>query len=58
MRWGVPDEARDPAGNPVHDDDLITGALCSMLDKMEWYVHLPTVWTTPNDPLKEMDRRY
>jgi len=57
MRWGVPDGTRDPAtGQPVHDDDLITGALCVMLDGLEWYFHSPSVWINPKDPLKEMDR--
>jgi len=38
MRWGVPDGTRDRAsGDLVHDDDLITGALCSLLDQLEWY---------------------
>jgi len=57
MRWGVPDGTRDPAtGQPVHDDDLITGALCVMLDGLEWYFHSPSVWINPKNPLKEMDR--
>ena len=59
MRWGVPDGTRDKAsGKLVHDDDLMTGALCTLLDKMEWRVSLPTVWTTPRDPLEEMDRNF
>ena len=38
MRWGVPDGTRDRAsGELVHDDDLMTSALCVMLDGMEWY---------------------
>ncbi len=59
MRWGVPDGTRDPAtGELVHDDDLVTSALCVMLDGLEWYTHLPTVWTTPKDPLKGMDGHF
>ena len=59
MRWGVPDGARDPvSGELLHDDDLMTSALCVMLDGLEWYTHLPTVWTTPRDPLEEMDGRF
>jgi phage FluMu gp28-like protein len=60
MRWGVPDGARDrPSGQPVHDDDLITAALCHILDGLEW--HVPTggaVWTTPRDPLLDMDHHF
>jgi hypothetical protein len=59
MRWGVPDGTRDPAtGGLVHDDDLMTSALCVMLDGLEWYTPMPSVWTTPRDPLKDMDGNY
>jgi hypothetical protein len=59
MRWGVPDGRRDRAsGEPVHDDDLMTGAMCTMLDRMEWRVSLPTTWTKPKDPLEEMDGNF
>jgi len=56
MRWGVPDGTKDPAtGQPVHDDDLITAAMCTLLDHMDWRVSLPTTWTIPKDPLADMD---
>ena len=59
MRWGVPDGTRDRAGGElVHDDDLMTSALCVMLDGLEWYTPLPAVWTTPKDPLRGADRRF
>jgi hypothetical protein len=59
MRWGVPDGAKDAAsGERVHDDDLMTAAMCTLLDRMEWRASLPTTWTTPKDPLEEMDRAY
>jgi len=59
MRWGVPDGTKDAAsGEVVHDDDLMTGAMCTLLDRMEWRVGLPTTWTTPRDPLEEMDGNY
>lgn len=59
MRWGVPDGTRDRAsGELVHDDDLMTGAMCNILDGLEWHMRMGTVWTTPKDPLEEMDRRY
>jgi hypothetical protein len=59
MRWGVPDGARDLAsGGLVHDDDLMTSVLCVMLDGLEWFTRLPAVWTTPRDPLREMDGRF
>jgi hypothetical protein len=59
MRWGVPDGTRDAAsGEFVHDDDLVTGAMCTLLDRMEWRASMPTTWTRPRDPLEEMDGRY
>jgi len=59
MRWGVPDGTRDSAtGEQVHDDDLITAALCHELDKLDWYTPLPSVWATPKDPMPEWDRNF
>jgi hypothetical protein len=37
MRWGVPDGTRDTTnGEIVHDDLLISAAMCMVLDKLEW----------------------
>jgi hypothetical protein len=37
MRWGVPDGTRDPAsGELLHDDLVISAALCAELDKQPW----------------------
>ena len=54
-RMGRRDKA---SGEPVHDDDLMTAAMCTLLDRMEWRPSLGAVWTTPKDPLKEMDGRF
>ena len=57
MRWGMPDGTRDRStGEMVHDDDLMTSALCTLLDRLDWSPRLPTIWTTPKDPLEELDR--
>jgi hypothetical protein len=40
----------------VHDDDLMTGAICRELDKLEWRIDLPIPWTKPKDPMPEWDR--
>ena len=59
MRWGVPDRTRDQAsGELVHDDDLMTGAMCTLLDRMEWHIPLPTLIIPGRDPLEGMDRNY
>lgn len=55
MRWGVPDGTRDPAtGEHVHDDYIITAALCSQLDQLEWTTPGPTLIIHQPDPLEEM----
>lgn len=37
LRWGVPDGSRDPAsGEPLHDDLLLSAALCAVLEKQPW----------------------
>jgi len=53
----MPDGTRDRStGEMVHDDDLMTSALCTLLDRLDWSPRLPTIWTTPKDPLEELDR--
>jgi hypothetical protein len=59
MRWGVPDGTRDErTGELVHDDDLITAAMCTLLDRMEWHVSLPIGIFPGRDPLEEARRRF
>ena len=37
MRWGVPDGTRDDAtGEMVHDDLLVSAAMCWVLDGLGW----------------------
>ena len=56
MRWGVPDGTRDDlTGDQVHDDALISAALCAVLDDQEWaIIGAPVVISKP-DPLLEID---
>ncbi len=61
MRWGVPDGTRDEHGEAVHDDDLMTAALCCLLDKDDWEPACQE--TTPlivrvRDPLEDMDSSF
>jgi len=59
LRWGVPDGTRDHLSRAlVHDDDLITSALCAILDRLQWSTPLPSVIVPGRDPLKSMDRRF
>jgi hypothetical protein len=60
MRWGVPDGMRDEAsGELVHDDLLLSAALCAELDELEsgtWGAgQAPLVIRGP-DPLEAMDQ--
>jgi hypothetical protein len=59
MRWGVPDGTRDQAtGELVHDDDLITGALCTILDSLDWSVPTQPQIVYAPDPLEGTDRNF
>ena len=57
MRWGVPDGTRDDlTGDLVHDDVLISAALCAVLDDQEWAVLGAPVVISKGDPLLEIDQ--
>jgi hypothetical protein len=61
LRWGVPPNTRadDPrAGGDriVHDDTVLSAALCAVLDEQEWFVGGPTLVVRGRDPLEEIDR--
>lgn len=56
LAWGVPDGTRDPAtGEQVHDDLLLSAALCAVLDRLEWYEGGAGGFVPGRDPLEEMD---
>ena len=55
MRWGVPDGTRDQFGALVHDDELISSAMCAVLDEQEWSISSEPVIVERIDPLREMD---
>jgi hypothetical protein len=57
MRWGVPDTLRDPStGELVHDDLLLSAALCAVLDDQSWSLPGMTAVISRADPLREMER--
>ena len=59
MRWGVPDGIRDQAnGSLVHDDDLITAALWTELDALDWSVPTEPGFVPGIDPLIGMDNNF
>jgi hypothetical protein len=58
MRWGVPDGARAPAsGEYLHDDLLVSAALCAVLDKLTWGLAESVVVRSP-DPLRDLGEVY
>ena len=56
MRWGVAANARNPeTGEALHDDLLMSAALCAVLDGQPW--SLPGGFVVQaKDPLNDMDR--
>ena len=58
MRWGVKDGTRDADGQLIHDDYILTDALTTQLDKLEWYTPSETVIIPQPDVLEEMDHAY
>jgi len=59
VRWGVPDGTRDAAtGGLVHDDLLISAALCAALDDKDWSISAPTFVIQGVDPLDDLDRGF
>jgi hypothetical protein len=63
LRWGVPDGTRDPAlpagQSRVHDDTVISAALCAVLDAQPWYADTgaATIIRAP-DPLDALDEGF
>ena len=56
MSWGVPDGTRDPAsGDLVHDDLLLSAALCAVLDGQPWGSSSPALVVPGRDPLQDLD---
>ena len=54
MRWGVPEGMRDEAsGELLHDDLLISAALCALLDEQEWGLAVSEI-ISPLDPIDDL----
>jgi hypothetical protein len=58
MRWGVKDGTRNTQGQLIHDDIVLTDALVTQLDLLDWFVPMQTTIIEQPDVLKEMDGRY
>jgi hypothetical protein len=55
LRWGVPDGARGPDGQLIHDDILLADSLVSALDSLEWVVQNDLVVVEGFDPLSQVE---
>jgi hypothetical protein len=59
IKWSVPDGTRDPAtGDLVHDDLVISAALCAELDSQDWSTGWAALVVKSKDPLDDMDRGF
>lgn len=57
MQWGVPDGTRDPStGELMHDDLVLSAALCSVLDKQIFPTGEGALIIQARDPLADMDK--
>ena len=59
MRWGVPDGKRHPStGEVLHDDLLISAALCTLLDHHNWAGSAAPLILPARDVLEELDEGF
>lgn len=59
MKWGVPESARHPvSGEPLHDDWILSAALCAVLEKMDLRSVGAAFIVSGKDPLEEMDKGF
>jgi hypothetical protein len=56
MKWGVPDGMRNTAGEYVHDDLILSAALCAVLDGEVWSVGGEAQVAKGVDLIREMDK--
>jgi hypothetical protein len=55
LRWGVPEGARGPDGQLIHDDFLLADSLVGILDSLEWYSPNDLVIIPGFDPLSRCE---
>jgi hypothetical protein len=58
LRWQVPAGTCDQQGREVHDDWLISAALCAVLESHSIQAGQPTSIISAADPLQEMDFKF
>jgi hypothetical protein len=58
LRWDVPEGARGPDGELIHDDYLLADALVAVLDRLDWSVTTEAHTVAASDPLPPMERNF
>jgi hypothetical protein len=59
MQWGVPPTAKDVYDqSPLHDDLVLSAALCGVLDSLPWQRSQATMIVPAADPLLELDQGF
>jgi hypothetical protein len=53
IKWGAP-QGLKVAGEYIHDDLVLSSALCAVLDSLEWSISGPSLIVQTTDPLKEL----
>lgn len=54
LKWQIPDGARDPAtGELLHDDLVVSAAMCALLDDEEWGTAESFIIPT-HDPISDL----
>ena len=57
LKWSVPQGTRHAVdGELVHDDLVLSAALCAVLDEQEWSLSTPALIIRSRDPLQDMDK--
>jgi len=58
VKWGVPNGMKGADGEFIHDDLVLSAALCAVLDDQIWGLSGPSLIVSRADPLAELDRGY
>ena len=58
LRWSVPEGARAPDGELIHDDTLIADSLIAELDKLDWSIHTEAQTVMAEDPILSMEGNF
>jgi hypothetical protein len=57
LKWGTPEGAKI-GGEFIHDDLVLSAALCAVLDEQEWAISGPALVVQRKDPIDELSKGY